>query len=60
MPVRRLNRRHVERIWGVRDLPPGFAPPEPTDEPIGEIWFEDGAGAAAASGFRLTRSDWRR
>jgi mannose-6-phosphate isomerase len=45
VPARRLIRRHVERIWGVRDLPPGFAPPEPAQEPIGEIWFEDPAGA---------------
>jgi mannose-6-phosphate isomerase len=36
----RLNRRHVERIWGRRDLPGGFAPPRAGAEPVGEIWFE--------------------
>jgi mannose-6-phosphate isomerase len=46
VPARRLTRRHVERIWGVRGLPPGFAPPDPVNAPIGEIWFEDPAGGA--------------
>ena len=41
MGARRLAARHVERIWGVTDLPDGFAPPLPPAEPIGEIWFED-------------------
>ncbi len=41
MGARRLGTRHVERIWGVADLPRGFAPPTPAAEPIGEIWFED-------------------
>jgi mannose-6-phosphate isomerase len=45
--ARRLERRHVERVWGVRDLPEAFAPPAPTAEPIGEIWFEDDAGGTA-------------
>jgi mannose-6-phosphate isomerase len=40
---RRLTSRHVERIWGRRDLPPAFAPPSPLAEPVGEIWFEDEA-----------------
>jgi len=44
--LRRLPRRHVERIWGRRDLAGPFAPPSGTgSEPIGEIWFEDSAGA---------------
>ena len=47
MAARRLNRRHVERIWGVRRLPPAFAPPVPPAEPIGEIWFEDDAAGKA-------------
>jgi mannose-6-phosphate isomerase len=43
----RLASRHVERIWGRRDLAGAFAPPaEAASEPIGEIWFEDAAGAA--------------
>jgi mannose-6-phosphate isomerase len=29
----------VERVWGRRELPPGFPHP-PGDDPIGEIWFE--------------------
>ena len=41
MPARRLEARHVERIWGVRELPHGFAPTAAAAEPIGEIWFED-------------------
>jgi mannose-6-phosphate isomerase len=44
--VRRLIRRPVERIWGVRDLPPEFGGPASAADPIGEIWFEDPAGAA--------------
>jgi len=45
--LRRLPRRHVERIWGRRDLSGPFAPPaEMGTEPIGEIWFEDEADAA--------------
>jgi mannose-6-phosphate isomerase len=39
--LRRLARRHVERIWGRRDLAGRFAPPaELAGRPIGEIWFE--------------------
>jgi len=39
--ARRLARRHVERIWGRRDLAGPFAPPAGAGaEPIGEIWFE--------------------
>jgi mannose-6-phosphate isomerase len=44
--VRRLASRHVERIWGQRDLASAFAPPgEAGSEPIGELWFEDAADA---------------
>lgn len=47
MGLRRLPRRHVERVWGRRDLAGPFAPPpEAGAEPIGEIWFEDEADAA--------------
>ena len=46
MALRRLPRRHVERVWGRRDLAGPFAPPPNAGaEPIGEIWFEDEAGA---------------
>jgi len=41
MAARRLTRRHVERIWGVRELPAAFAPATPPSAPIGEIWFGD-------------------
>jgi mannose-6-phosphate isomerase len=42
----RLDSRHVERIWGRRDLSGAFAPPPgAASAPIGELWFE---GAAAA------------
>jgi mannose-6-phosphate isomerase len=41
----RLATRHVERIWGRRDLAGPFAPPAgDAAEPIGEIWFEDDRG----------------
>jgi mannose-6-phosphate isomerase len=43
----RLVSRHVERIWGRRDLAGAFAAPaEMASEPIGEIWFEGAADAA--------------
>jgi mannose-6-phosphate isomerase len=41
----RLASRHVERIWGRRDLAGPFAPPAgDAAEPIGEIWFEAPGG----------------
>ena len=42
MGAHRLASRHVERIWGRRDLAGAFAPPAKagSGEPIGEIWFE--------------------
>jgi mannose-6-phosphate isomerase len=46
LAARRLASRHVERIWGRRDLPPAFASPPPPAEPVGEIWFEDDAARA--------------
>ena len=46
MAARRLPSRHVERIWGRRDLAGPFAPPAGVGaEPIGEIWFEGAADA---------------
>jgi mannose-6-phosphate isomerase len=47
LAAHRLASRHVERIWGRRDLAGAFAPPaEAGSEPIGEIWFEGAADAA--------------
>jgi len=41
LAAHRLASRHVERIWGRRDLAGAFAPPAGAgSEPIGEIWFE--------------------
>lgn len=34
----KLPTRTVEKVWGLRDLPPPFA--NPGAEPVGEIWFE--------------------
>ena len=34
----KLETKAVEKVWGLRDLPPPFA--APGDEPVGEIWFE--------------------
>jgi mannose-6-phosphate isomerase len=46
LAAHRLASRHVERIWGRRDLAGAFAPPAGTSaEPIGEIWFEGAADA---------------
>lgn len=38
----KLETRFVEKVWGMRDLPPPFVRPgdQPAQEPIGEIWFE--------------------
>jgi len=44
--LRPLPRRHVERVWGRRDLAGPFQPPPGASEPIGEIWFEDSPEAA--------------
>ena len=40
VPAHRLEPRAVERVWGRRDLPPGFPALPDADAPIGEIWFE--------------------
>jgi len=45
MAAHRLHAVPVERVWGRRDLPPGF-PAAPGDAPTGEIWFEAPAEAA--------------
>ncbi|HST36403.1 MAG TPA: class I mannose-6-phosphate isomerase, partial [Allosphingosinicella sp.] len=44
MTAQPLRAVPVERVWGRRELPPGFPRP-PGDEPIGEIWFETPAEA---------------
>jgi mannose-6-phosphate isomerase len=40
VPVTRLRARAVERVWGRRRLPDGFAGLATGREPIGEIWHE--------------------
>lgn len=45
MAANRLSAVPVERVWGRRDLPPGF-PRAPEGAPTGEIWFEAPARAA--------------
>jgi mannose-6-phosphate isomerase len=40
VPAHRLEPRAVERVWGRRDLPPGFPSLRDTAAPVGEIWFE--------------------
>ncbi len=40
MPAERLTTHRVEKPWGRRRLWPGFADPESSGEPIGEIWFQ--------------------
>lgn len=46
LAIQPLRRRHVARVWGRRDLPAAFMPPEPDREPIGELWFEGKSGTA--------------
>ena len=36
--IRKLPTRFVDKIWGVARLPSPF--PHPSDQPIGEVWFE--------------------
>ncbi|MDP8995255.1 MAG: class I mannose-6-phosphate isomerase, partial [Pseudomonadota bacterium] len=44
MTLRRLSERIVRKPWGRRDLPPPFAAVPESEEPVGEIWFEDPQG----------------
>lgn len=44
MPASLMTTRRVAKPWGRHQLWPGFADPAPTDQPIGEIWFEAEAG----------------
>jgi mannose-6-phosphate isomerase len=44
MTATRLRAVPVERVWGRRDLPPGF-PALGAGVPVGEIWFEPPADA---------------
>lgn len=41
MPVRQLNSRAIEKVWGRRDIPADFAAAGGLSGPVGEIWFED-------------------
>jgi mannose-6-phosphate isomerase len=36
--IRKLPTRFVDKVWGVKRLPAPF--PHPSDQPIGEVWFE--------------------
>jgi mannose-6-phosphate isomerase len=44
MTATRLVARRIEKVWGQRDLPPGFGTVADNAEPIGEIHFEDPRG----------------
>jgi mannose-6-phosphate isomerase len=44
MTATRLVARRIEKVWGQRDLPPGFGTVADDAEPIGEIHFEDPRG----------------
>jgi mannose-6-phosphate isomerase len=40
MTATRLTTHRVEKVWGRRDLWPGFGDVPPDGEPVGEIWFQ--------------------
>lgn len=46
MTAKKLGTKHIEKPWGRHRLWPGFADPAPGDSPVGEIWFDVGAGDA--------------
>lgn len=47
MTMKRLQGKAVERVWG-RHVLPSWAGAEPlSDEPVGEVWFEDEIGPAS-------------
>jgi mannose-6-phosphate isomerase len=48
MSAIRLKSRHVRKPWGRRDLLPAFVNVPPTEDPVGEIWFEDPRGGDPA------------
>lgn len=54
MPARRLPTKVVTKPWGRRDPGPWFPDVAQTDEPVGEIWFEDGPDAALMVKFLFT------
>jgi len=45
MTTLRLTARRVDKVWGRKDLLPGFGEPAEGEEPVGEIWFEHPQGA---------------
>jgi len=47
MSAIRLERRPVAKVWGRWDVPPQFGALPAGDEPLGEVWFPDGAGEEA-------------
>lgn len=46
MTATRLVTRRIEKVWGRRDLPPGFGTVDPDGDPVGEVWFEHPDGHA--------------
>lgn len=42
-----LTKRPVEKVWGRAHLPLAFGAGDHGDEPVGEIWFQDGRGSEA-------------
>lgn len=46
MPVRQLESRAFDKVWGRHDIPPSFAVAHGMSGPVGEIWFEDDPDSA--------------
>lgn len=46
MPVRQLESRAFEKVWGRHDIPSSFAVARGMSGPVGEIWFEDDPDSA--------------
>jgi mannose-6-phosphate isomerase len=46
MAMRQLQGQPVEKVWGQRAIPAIYGDAAGRDEPVGEIWFADEAGAS--------------
>lgn len=42
MSLQKLEWQVVEKVWGQRNIPAVFGDASQRDEPVGEIWFQDG------------------